>query len=198
MAIHMVNRLLAEFGKTYAEEAGIALRDKPAPLYQLLVLATLQSARIRADVATAAARELFTAGYGTPQRMLAATWQQRVDALGRGGYTRYNESTAARLGEGAELLLGTWRGDLRRMRSPHRDVQKFPGLAQTGADIFCREVQAVWPNLRPYFDQRALDAAKRHNLPTDPHQLAGLVPANQLAALAAALVRSDITSPGRR
>ena len=198
MAIHMVNRLLAEFGTTYAEEAGIALRDKPAPLYQLLVLATLQSARIRADIATAAARELFAAGLRTPQRMVEATWQQRFEALGRGGHARFDESTAARLGEGAELLLGNWRGDLRRMRSPHRDVQKFPGVAQTGADVFCREAQAVWPNLRPYFDQRALDAAKRHNLPTDPHRLAGLVPANQLAILAAALVRSDIPSPGRR
>ena len=188
-----VNDLLTRFGRTYADEAGITLRDKPAPLYQLLVLATLQSTRIRADIATSAARELFDAGYRTPKRMLDATWQQRVDALGRGGYARYDESTAIRLGEGAQLLLDTWRGDLRRMRSPHRDVQKFPGVASTGADIFCREAQAVWPNLRPFFDQRALDAAKRHHLPANPHKLADLVPANHLAVLAAALVRSELT-----
>ncbi|MEV6612241.1 hypothetical protein [Kutzneria sp. NPDC051319] len=42
-----VKQLLDRFGATYAHEAGITLRDKPAPLYQLLILATLLSARIR-------------------------------------------------------------------------------------------------------------------------------------------------------
>ena len=43
--------LLERYGRTYAEEAGIRLADKPAPLYQLLVLAALQgpggAARLR-------------------------------------------------------------------------------------------------------------------------------------------------------
>jgi hypothetical protein len=193
MTTRTVKRLLVDYGRTYADEAGITLRDKPAPLYQLLVLATLQSTRIRADIAVAAAKELFAAGMRTPQRMLAATWQEKVDALGRGGYARYDESTATRLGEGAQLLMDNWRGDLRKMRSPHREIQQFPGIGGTGADIFCREVQAVWPRLRPFFDQRALSAAKRHNLPADPHKLAKLVPADNVAILAAALVRSELT-----
>jgi hypothetical protein len=188
-----VKRLLQDHGKTYAQEAGITLRDKPSPLYQLSVLALLQSTRIRANIAVTAARELFDAGYKTPQRMLDATWQQRVDALGRGGYVRYDESTATRLSEGAQLLLDTYRGDLRKMRSPHKEIQQLPGIADTGADIFCREAQAVWPRLRPFFDQRALAAAKHHGLPTDPHRLAGLVKPDQIAVLAAALVRAELS-----
>jgi len=188
-----VKQLLDRFGTTYAHEAGITLRDKPAPLYQLLVLATLLSTRIRADIAVATARELFAAGLRTPQRMLDASWQERVDALGRGGYVRYDESTATRLGDGAKLLLESYRGDLRRMRSPHREVQQFPGIAEVGADIFCREVQAVWPRLRPFFDRRALDAAKHHGLPDDPHRLAELVKPDQVAILATALVRSTLS-----
>ena len=188
-----VRQLLDRFGTTYAHEAGITLRDKPAPLYQLLVLATLLSTRIRADIAVATARELFAAGLRTPQRMLDASWQERVDALGRGGYVRYDESTATRLGDGAKLLLESYRGDLRRMRSPHREVQQFPGIAEVGADIFCREVQAVWPRLRPFFDQRALAAARHHGLPADPKGLAELVKPDQVASLAAALVRSTLT-----
>jgi endonuclease III len=187
-----VRQLLDRFGTTYAHEAGITLRDKPSPLYQLLVLATLLSARIRADIALSAARELFAAGLRTPHRMLDATWQERVDALGRGGYVRYDESTATRLGEGAQLLLDSYRGDLRRMRSPHREIQKFPGIADVGADIFCREVQAVWPRLRPFFDQRALAAARQYGLPADPNGLAELVKPDQVASLAAALVRSTL------
>ncbi|TCO59488.1 hypothetical protein [Actinocrispum wychmicini] len=77
--------------RTYAEEAGIHLRDKPSPLYQRLVLSMLLSTRICAGIAVATARELFAAGWYTPRRMADSTWQQRVDALGRGGYARYDE-----------------------------------------------------------------------------------------------------------
>ncbi|HEY9441558.1 MAG TPA: endonuclease, partial [Streptomyces sp.] len=89
-----LNVLLERHGTTYAAEAGIRLRDTPQPLYQLLVLSQLLSARIRASVAVAAARALFSHGMRTPRRMADATWQQRVDALGEGGYRRYDERTS--------------------------------------------------------------------------------------------------------
>ncbi len=83
-----VRALLEHQPHTYAAEAGIRLRNTPAPLYQMLVLATLLSARIKADTAVAAARALFDAGFRSPRSMADATWQQRVDALGEGGYRR--------------------------------------------------------------------------------------------------------------
>src|SRR3546814_8670495 len=70
--------LLREHGTTYADEAGVTLRDEPSPLYQLLVLTTLSATRISAEIAVAAARELFAAGWRTPEKMREATWQQRV------------------------------------------------------------------------------------------------------------------------
>src|SRR6185312_2074702 len=91
---HTVAALLERHGTTYAEEAGIRLADKPSPLYELLVLSTLLSARISSRIAVDAARELFSAGMRTPERMRSATWQQRVSALGRGSYRRYDERTA--------------------------------------------------------------------------------------------------------
>ncbi|AHH97398.1 endonuclease [Kutzneria viridogrisea] len=191
-----VEELLDQYGTTYAEQAGIRLRDKPAPLYQLLVLSTLLSAPIRAETATKAARELFHAGYRTPAHMKDATWQQRVDALGRGGYVRYDETTATRLGDGAELLLTRWSGDLRRIRDNKSRVrahlQEFPGIGEVGADIFCREAQAVWPELRPCFDKRALDSARQRGLPHNADELAGLVRDDRVAVLAAALIRADL------
>jgi hypothetical protein len=57
-----VERLLCIAGTTYAEEAGIRLKDKPMPLFQLLVLCMLASKPIDATIATRAARELFRAG----------------------------------------------------------------------------------------------------------------------------------------
>ncbi|MEV1331465.1 hypothetical protein AB0J20_18025 [Micromonospora costi] len=182
---------------TYAEEAGIRLADRPGPLYQLLVLATLLSTRIRACVAVAAARELFAAGYRTPQAMEAASWQQRVDALGRGHYRRYDERTATMLGTGARLCLDRWHGDLRRLHREagnapaalRRLLTEFPGIGPTGADIFLREAQTVWPDLRPFTDRRTLSGAKRLGLPEKPDKLAGLVRDAEFGRLASALVR---------
>ncbi|APX32592.1 endonuclease [Brachybacterium sp. P6-10-X1] len=191
--------LLAAHGTSYAAQAGITLKDKPSPLYRLLVLATLLSTRIDADIAVAAARELSAAGFRTPQRMAGSTWQQRVDALGRGHYRRYDESTAFRLGDGARLLLDTYRGDLRALRDAadgSADVrellQDFPGIGPTGASIFVREVQGVWPGLAPFFDRKALDGARRLGLPEEPDALDALVDPEDRARLAAALVRAEL------
>jgi hypothetical protein len=192
-----VRRLLKAAGSTYAEQAGVRLADRPAPLYRLLVLSVLLSTRIKADIAVAAGRELFQAGCGTPRGMLKASWQDRVDALGRGHYVRYDESTSTALGEGAQLVLDRYQGDLRRLREAaggdvaelRRLLQETPRLGPTGANIFCREAQGVWPELRPYLDRKALDGANRLKLPSDPKRLAGLVSDAELASLAAALVR---------
>ena len=192
-----VRVLLRMAGRTYAEEAGIRLADKPAPLYRLLVTSVLLSTRISADIAVAAAAELQRSGMGTPRRMRDADWQQRVDALGRARYKRYDESTATALGDGAELLRKEYRDDLRRLRErAERDPRRirelltdFPRLGPVGAQIFCREAQAVWPELRPALDGKALDGARALNLPADPAVLAEQVRPAELATLAAALVR---------
>jgi endonuclease III len=193
----VVNVLLDRAGTGYAEEAGITLADKPAPLFQLLMLAELLSTRISADIAVAAARELITTGYRTPRRVADAEWQELVDALGRGHYKRYDESTATRLGANACLVLDKYDGDLRNLaeaadRDPKRAaqlLQEFQGIGPTGSDIFLREIQDVWSWVRPHFDERARRGAQRVHLPTDTDSLARLAPDNRAAALAAALVR---------
>ncbi|WP_010313427.1 hypothetical protein [Saccharopolyspora spinosa] len=174
------------------------MANKPAPLYRLLVLSMLMSTRIKAELAVSAAREL--AEFGTPQKMCDATWQQRVDALDRGHYARYDESTSTALGKGAQLLIDRYHGDLRRMRAKadgdidllQERLTELPRLGPVGADIFCREVQLVWPELRPFFDKKALAGAEKLGLPTDPDRLAGFVEGHELARLAAALVRATL------
>ncbi|WP_409468153.1 endonuclease [Streptomyces sp. HC307] len=196
----VVRELVGAHGRTYAEEAGIRLKDTPQPLYRLLVLAVLLSARIRASVAVAAARELHEAGLRDPRRMAEADWQQRVDALGRGGYRRYDERTATQLGDGAELLTQRWGGDLRRLREEadgkvpelRRLLQEIPGLGPAGADIFLREAQRVWPEVAPYLDRKAMDGAERLGLPKDPERLLKLAGDTEPAVLAAALVRASL------
>ncbi|MDQ3887486.1 MAG: hypothetical protein M3308_10880, partial [Actinomycetota bacterium] len=146
----------------------------------------------------AAAKELFAAGYRTPQRMRQATWQDRVDALGRGGYRRYDERTSTMLGEAAVLLLDRWGGDLRKLHEeaggdPERIrelLTEFKGMGPVGGDIFLREVQAVWSDVAPYVDQRALQGATKAGLPSNARQLSGLVDSpRDLARLTSALVQ---------
>ncbi|MEU9664437.1 endonuclease [Streptomyces bobili] len=197
---HVIEELVSSHGRTYAEEAGIRLKNTPQPLYRTLVLAHLLSARIRASTAVAAARALSEAGMRDPRSMAEATWQQRVDALGRGGYRRYDERTATQLGEAAELLTERWGGDLRRMREEaDGDVSRLRGLLQevtgigpAGADIFLREVQSVWPEAAPYIDAKALDGARRLGLPDEPDQLVEKAQPAEPSELAAALVRAAL------
>lgn len=194
--------ILAEHGTTYAAQAGITMADKPAPLFQLLVLTTLLATRISAEIAVDAAKELFAAGWRTPKAMAGSTWQQRVDALGRGHYVRYDESTARALGEAAARTLEVYHGDLRRMaaaaeRDPARLrglLTEFPRIGRTGAEIFCREVQEAWTWLRPYFDRRALSAASRLGLPKDPKRLGRAVSPDDHAKFAAGLIRTSLRS----
>nr|WP_202035550.1 endonuclease [Streptomyces mexicanus] len=195
-----MRELVEAHGETFAEEAGIALKDTPQPLYRLLVLSVLLSARIRGSVAVAAARELSEAGLRDAGRMARSDWQQRVDALGRGGYRRYDERTATQLGDGAALVNERWGGDLRRLRREADGdraalralLQEVPGLGPAGADIFLREVQRVWPEVAPYLDAKALSGAERLGLPKDPDRLGGLAGDTDPAALAAALVRAAL------
>lgn len=189
--------LLDEAGETYAHSAGIRLRDQPAPLFQLYVLANLLSTRIKAEIAVAAARELFAAGGNTARGMADLTWQQRVDALGRGHYVRYDESTSTRLGETADLVLERYGGDLRKLADEAQGsvqqlkklLQQAKGMGPTGAAIFCREAQGVWPSLRPYADSLVTKGAQRVGLPEEPERLAELVKGDELPMLAAGLVR---------
>jgi endonuclease III len=196
----VVRELVGAHGRTYAEEAGIKLKDTPQPLYRLLVLSHLLSARIRGSIALATARALHEAGLRDPRRMAQAAWRERVDALGRGGYRRYDERTATQLGDAAELLTERWGGDLRRLRRDadgevselRRLLREFPGIGPAGADIFLREAQGVWPELAPYLDTKALQGAERLNLPGDPDRLTELAGDTDPAVLAAALVRAAV------
>ncbi|WP_199256067.1 HhH-GDP family DNA glycosylase [Mycolicibacterium mengxianglii] len=197
----IAKELLDRAGTTYAEDAGITLKDTPMPLFQLLVLCMLASKPIDADTAVRAARELFEAGLRTPESVLKAHRRTMIAAFGRAGYARYDESSATRLTEMAQTVRDTYDGDLRKLAEASGEnveqaaqlLQEFKGIGATGAAIFLREVQAVWPWVQPYFDDRARSTASELGLPSDADKLAELAP-RRTAELAAALVRTSLAS----
>ena len=194
-----VRQLLQIAGATYADEAGIKIADKPMPLFQLLVLCMLASKPIDATTAMRAAKEIFRAGLRTPRAVLASDRQTMISAFGRAHYVRYDESSATRLTDMAQRVLGDYSGDLREIAegsqgdvaAAKRMLKNFNGIGDTGADIYLREVQDVWPWVRPYFDDRATAAARHLGLPTQPAKLGALAPQAN-ARLAAALVRVSL------
>ncbi|OBI16311.1 endonuclease [Mycobacterium sp. E2327] len=201
----VVRRLLKVAGTTYAAEAGVKIHDKPMPLFQLLVLCMLASKPIDAAVAMSAGRELFKAGLRSPKAVLASDRRTMISAFGRAHYVRYDESSATRLTDIAERVRDEYHGDLREMAescgqdvaAAKRMLKRFKGIGDTGADIYLREVQDVWPWVRPYFDGRATAAARQLGLPAQPAKLGALAPRAN-ARLAAALVRASLDDDVRR
>ncbi len=197
----LVRTLLRRYGRTYAEEAGVRIENNtPSALFQLLYMALLLSARIAAGNAMEATIALRKAGLTTPQKMAKASWQERVDVITWHGYKRYDERTSTMLGDTAQRLLDAYRGDLRRLREAaendvgqeKRLLKQFKGIGDVGADIFLREVQAVWDEVYPYADMKVLNSAGKLGLPEHPEELADLVARNEFPKFTAALIRVDL------
>jgi endonuclease III len=198
----VVTALLGRHGRTFAAEAGIDVRrNTPAPLFRLLCLSLLLSARIRAETGVAACRALADAGWTTPPKLAASTWEERTRVLNRAGYARYDESTSRMLATTTDLLLRRYGGDLRALRveagrdpdEERRLLQQFSGIGPVGAAIFSREVQAVWDEVYPFADQRALRVAADLGLGADVTALRRCTTdAADLARLVAALVRCGL------
>ncbi|MGX6447342.1 hypothetical protein ACVU7I_04650 [Patulibacter sp. S7RM1-6] len=196
-----VAALLDRHGRTYADELGIDLAPgTPSPLFRWLSASMLYSARISADIATRTARAMADAGWTTAQHLADSTWAERVRVINRAGYARYDERTSRMLGELADTLLERWGGDLRRLREeaehdPAREralLKELKGIGDVGVDIFFREVQITWDELRPFADRKALGAARALGLGDDATALGRLADREadgDVARLVAALVR---------
>ncbi len=189
--------ILERYPRTYGEELGLRRLDAPSPLFRLLVMAHLMSARIRASVAVDAARALSEQGWTTPRRMAEASWEDRTRVLNQAGYARYDERTSSMLGDASELLLDRYRSDLRRLRDEadqdpaqeRRLLKAFKGIGDVGVDIFFREAQRSWPELYPFADRRALEAAEKLGLGRETADLTHLVADHDFARLVSGLVR---------
>ncbi|WP_101674699.1 endonuclease [Alloalcanivorax mobilis] len=196
-----VQALLHRHGRTFAAELGAPLeRNTPSPLFQLLCLSLLTSAPVQASVAMSGARALAKAGWKSPRKMRESTWTQRTRTLNESGYARVDEKTASQLEEVTDALMTRYAGDLRKLRAEadgdpqaaRRALQRFKGIGATGAGIFLREVQTVWPEFYPYADQAALKTAGELDLPSRADDLARLVSQRRFPELVAALVRTRL------
>lgn len=189
--------LLAHRPRSHAEQLGIDIASgAPAALARWLVACIVAAGGgVRAEAAAAATTALHRGKLTDPHLLAKARTASIARVLRNAGCARFDEQVAGSLKRSARILVQTYRGDLRGLReaaerNPLRErtlLKRLPGIGNTGADMFCREAQAAWPELRPFFDARTLAGAEVLGLPVDPAKLATLVPATKLHRLASAL-----------
>ncbi|WBB51388.1 hypothetical protein O3597_13360 [Verrucosispora sp. WMMA2044] len=196
-------RRLAGSGRGFAEQYGFRVTNNPSSLFQLLCLSVLLARRGDFRRAVDGAHALPDAGWDSAARLSGSSRSDRVRTLRDSGQRGDVEALADLLGELARAVVGRYRGDLRRLRSaarrdPAREralLTALPGVDDRVADLFLREVQALWGEVAPVADRRALTAARRLGLGRSAEDLAGLAggrESERLAWLVGALARVDL------
>lgn len=87
----------------------------------------------------------------TPRKLCNCSWQELVDMLGEGNYTRYDESTAERLLKLCEKLNNEYGGkvsEIQEASDNRKDFEKrlgeFEGIGPKTVEIFMREAAKRW------------------------------------------------------
>lgn len=198
----LVRRLVGT-GRGLAETWGFRVVNNPANLFQLLYLSILLRPRGDFHRAVNTALALRDRGWDSPSRMARALQADRFRLIRDVSHRRDAQDVAAVIGDLALTVGDRYRGDLRRLRTEARqDPQRLralllelPGIDDEVVDIFFREVQAIWPEVAPFADRRALTAARRLGLGRSPAELAALAggrESERLAWLVGALARVDL------
>jgi len=139
--------------KIGAADLGIDLSQGSDPeVFKWLIACQLFGERISQEIAAKTFTELDKEGYTTPKKLAEADWQALVDVLGRGGYRRYDESTAGELISIGQYMLDSYAGSMSKLRDDaggskkeiSSRIQEFKGVGPTAAKIFMREMWTVW------------------------------------------------------
>ncbi|TDC41275.1 hypothetical protein [Micromonospora sp. KC213] len=197
----LVRRLAGDRG--FAEQYGFRVTNNPSNLFQLLCLAVLLARRGDFRRALDAAHALPDSGWDSAARLARSRHVDRVRVLREAGQRGDVAALADVLGDLARTVVDRYRGDLRRLRAhaghdPARErelLTALPGVDDQVADLFLRETQALWREVAPVADRRALVAARRLGLgrsADDLAELAGSGESERLAWLVGALARVDL------
>ncbi|WP_431729358.1 hypothetical protein [Verrucosispora sp. TAA-831] len=196
-------RRLAGSGRGFAEQYGFRVTNNPSSLFQVLCLAVLLARRGDFRRALDSAHALPDAGWDSAARLARATHADLVRVLRERGRRGDVDAVATLLGDLARTVRDEYGGDLRRLQSaagydPARQralLAALPGADGEAVDLFLREAQALWREVGPVADRRALTAARRLGLGRSAEDLAALSggrESERFAWLVGALARVDL------
>ncbi len=155
--------------ENYSEELGLDL-TKPEDRFKWFLTSFLFAKRISAKVAKETFLQFEQEEITSPEAILEAGWDQLVEVLDSGGYTRYDFSTATNLLGIAKALREKF-GNLEKLHeesSNSKDLEKrlqeFKGVGPVGVNIFLRELRGTWEKAKPPPSPIALSKAKKIGL----------------------------------
>lgn len=131
--------------KIHSWDLGIDLDSgKEGEIFKWFLACLLFGKPIRQEAAMRTYLEFRKAGLLSQQKILDAGWDELVDILDRGGYVRYDFSTAAKLLEVCGELKKRYGGisgllkAAKDRRELARRLQEFKGIGPVTARIFLR------------------------------------------------------------
>jgi len=166
-----IAELLDKLGRPYHELLGINLRSGKKEEIKWFIASSLFGARISETIAMKTYKQFEKDGLLSPERIIARGWSRLVESLDRGGYVRYDFSTADDLLALSDLLMRKYDGDLNRLHDQAKDsadleerLKEFRGVGDVTANIFLRELRGVWKKADPLPGRHAILAARNLGL----------------------------------
>ena len=156
---------------TYAETLGIDLKE-PSDRFRWFLASILFGARISEKIAIQTYKAFERHGIDSPDKVIAAGWDELVKILDEGGYVRYDFSTATKLLEIAHRIkdeYGTL-DNIYEQSATTEDLERrlieFKGIGRVTVQIFLRELRGVW-QINPEISKSARTVSYTHlTLPT--------------------------------
>jgi endonuclease III len=106
-------------------------------------------------------------GLLSPERIIARGWSRLVESLDRGGYVRYDFSTADDLLALSDLLMRSYDGDINGLHDRAKDsadlearLKKFRGVGNVTVNIFLRELRGIWKKADSLLGKHVILAAR--------------------------------------
>jgi len=164
---------------SYSQELGLDL-NKEEDRFKWFLASLLFAKRISSQIAKRTYKEFEREGIVTPESILEAGWDRLVEVLDKGGYVRYDFSTASNLLEVAASLKENY-GSLENLHTQakdSRDLEKrlldFKGVGPTTVNIFLRELKGIWGRAKPAISPIAKEVASKLGLKEEEIEYSGV------------------------
>lgn len=151
-----IDKLVKEYGEPYSSMLGIDLRKGDKEYLKWFLASVLYAKPIREESATKTYRIFEANGLTSAKAIADAGWDRLVELLDKGGYTRYDFSTADRLLEIFGKLQNEYGGSLQRLYEASSNGEDMEsrimglgkGIGPVTVSIFLRDMQDIWPKAR--------------------------------------------------
>lgn len=152
----VVKKLIRHLGELYSCQLEIDLKSKKeTEIFKWFLASLLFGKRISEDIAAKTYKLFALRNIITPDKILATGWDGLVKILDEGSYVRYDFSTATKLLDlmnGLKNEYGTLTNLYKQAENSEEleaKLEAFKGIGPTTANIFLRELRAVWPKANP-------------------------------------------------